>query len=163
MIHLTLNTGHVSDVADPAPEAVRAVSALAIDGGGAIGDIAPAFRGYRVAFCARPWNGSVSWDVSHESPSIRAPLALCVLAAEDRAAVYAWQAIEKTYLALTDRDARLYAPLAMPPMPDRAPWLATVLMPGIYLHADAAEWLADFDQCLAFAALPMATARRATP
>lgn len=153
LIHLTIQTGHTSAVPPPISDVCAALRPLLADGGGDIGDITPSCRGLTLTTCKRPWSGCLSWDISRAG----APIALCVFCRDAAAQASAWATIERTYMGLSDRQPAIYAPGSAPSMPDRLPWLVTLLLPGMLLHLDVLEYLADLDQCIAYAAEGMVT------
>jgi hypothetical protein len=147
MKHLTIHNGHTADIPPPAPFAIAALRPVLAQGGGDLGELGPDLAGVRLTMCGRPWAGAASWDIARNA----VPVCLCVFCATASASARAWAGIESVYLRLSDQDPALYAPGALPPTPP-APWLTTLLlMPGAAMCMDMMPWLADFNQCVAFA------------
>jgi len=144
-----MNSGDAQVIPPPGPAAVAALVPLVAAGGGDIGQFASICRDVRLTMCGRPWDGAVSWDVTRGGM----PLALCVLCRDEEAQPAVWHTIESQYLRLSDQRPDLYAPAACPVVPATLPWMATLLFPFAALHLDVMPWLADFDQCVAYAAL----------
>ena len=145
MIHYTLNTGHsvVSPREAVTPEALAVCSPLA-ECGGVIPPCAP----FRV-------------EVTHGTGSSvftvwrgREPIVTCALAWTPEGAAETWPAIEGLYLQVSDRAPQLMAAIKEAEQPAALPWLAAVILPGILaLRHEDIGWLADFEQCLAWAIL----------
>jgi hypothetical protein len=57
-----------------------------------------------------------------------------------------WKLVEDIYLSITDK-----APIdwVLPEKPISTPWLAVILL-GIHLEVEAAQWLGDFERCMAW-------------
>jgi hypothetical protein len=147
MKHLTIHNGHTADIPPPAPFAIAALRPVLSQGGGDLGELGPDLAGVRLTMCGRPWADAASWDIARNA----VPVCLCVFCATASASARAWAGIESVYLRLSDQDPALYAPGALPPTPP-APWLTTLLlMPGAAMCMDMMPWLADFNQCVAFA------------
>lgn len=144
-----MQSGDAQVVPAPSPAAVAALVPFIAAGGGDIGQVASTCSGVRLTMCARPWDGAASWDVARGGM----PLALCVLCRDAAAQSSVWHGIESQYLLLSDQRPDLYAPGVCPIMPATLPWMATLLFPFAALHLDVMSWLADFDQCVAHAAL----------
>ena len=145
LLHLTLNTG---DCVEQFPTATMPLTCLLLmplvkQGSGPLPDPFGAFR----VEINRQAHGAVFTVYRGRDPIVTCGLCWGVLDAEA-----IWGAVNGLYLQLVAADAT--APTHAATIPDRLPWLAVVILPGIVAqrHEDI-SWLGDFERCLAFAIL----------
>ena len=136
MVHLTLNTGHVSISPREAvsPEAMATLAPLTAHGG----QLPAPFAAFRVTVSHAP--GGAVFTVWRGSE----PLVTCGLARTPEAALEVWRPLTEMLAA--------FAPEADPQRPDTLPWLGVVILPSLALTArDDIAWLGDFERCYAHA------------
>lgn len=129
MLHLTLNTRHAATL--PAdlvlPQTRELLRPIIAAGGGTLPGIAAA---YRIQIEAVPDQACAGFTLFRGS----APLSTNVVALSDATAPAVWASLERIWIDLGDRvpaftDAQ--PGMAVPEMPEHAPWLATLLLPPI--------------------------------
>jgi hypothetical protein len=80
------------------------------------------------------------------------PLVSCAVADAEAAADEVWPPLERLYLRITEGRLPFASEQYHPPRrPERLPWLAVVLVGPSDKLLPAADWLADFERCLAWA------------
>lgn len=140
LLHVTLNTG---DVYHRPPSAlsseILATLRQLLESGGPI----PPAHAFRVTVGRSP--GAASFAVLRGQE----PITLSVVCWDPAAAAATWDSIERQYLHIAER-----AGGALPEMPGETPWLATLILPPIQNQPrHEIEWLADFEGCMAEAAV----------
>jgi hypothetical protein len=145
MLHLTLNTGYPresprSEVGDDVIEMMRP---LCRPGTHPLpGAIGPDWT----VQVASGEAGGLLFMVFHNERSVVA----CGVAGDDVAADEMWPILERFYLDLTDQAPHRNADWQSPQRPASTPWCAVVMVtidPSIFATAD---WLDDFERCLAW-------------
>jgi hypothetical protein len=149
--HVTLTTGHVRDSApeEVSEEALAATAALlaeALEGyEPVIPHVAPRGVTLQVTDCAPCLVATVLGPYDPERGPGRPLVTFAVAAAAGATASALW-------LHLHVEQEAAGAPLATDAEdPPPAPWCAVRVEPGLLEHPAAAEWLGDFERCLAWA------------
>lgn len=143
--HLTLNTGHLH-VSGPGDVDMRAVLPALMDLVNAGGGVVPHAGGLRLELATTALGGSIftlyygTWIVAANG-----------LAWDRDGASIVWNAIESTYLQLTDHHPSILALGAeAPAMPAALPWLSTLILPSIALvPRETLGLLGDLERCVA--------------
>jgi hypothetical protein len=78
------------------------------------------------------------------------PIVICGVAGDDVAADVLWPILECLYLELADQARRSAANLQPPIPPASTPWCAVAVVGPAAIHT-AADWLSEFERCLAWA------------
>ena len=145
LTHLTVNTGdlHEFNEATISERITRPMSPL-LPTGGNLGKVSPTFAAFRVEITREPGVAAFTLWRGKE------PIVLNVVCWDASRADYGWTVLEKTYLQLSDHPLIALIGNALPDVPAKTPWLATVILPGIAtLTRDDIGWLGDFEKCMA--------------
>ncbi len=89
-------------------------------------------------------SGGLLFTVQHYDE----PIVMCAVAGDESAAAELWPVLESFYLDLTDGAPYRAIDWQPPTQPESTPWLAVVL---VSLTDVSADWLGDFERCLAWA------------
>lgn len=140
MIHCTLNTGQIriSPRDEVAEHVIAALNPLLATGEHAM----PGPPGYRctvttdnTALLATGWRDQV-------------PLAIFGVAPDEDAAAMLWPSLDRHSRIFADLLRLRPAGIPSPQRPATAPWLAALIL---FARPDEAEWITDFERCLAWA------------
>lgn len=145
MIHLTLNTGHVSESprASVGPEAVSAL--LPLIGGG---QLPGPFSAFRVE--VGRGDGGATFSL-HRGQDI---LVMCGVAWTDQGAAEVWLALENLYFQLAELPVKCIVSDACPEMPSTLPWLGVVMLPSlVFASRSDVGWIGDWERCFAWTLL----------
>lgn len=156
--HLTLPTGHdrLSPRSEVSAGTLRALAPILREAGGEIPGIG---GGHRVRITRAQGCAVYTVDCAPPRPDVpRPPLVTCWLAASPEGAAAAWADAERLYLALSEATGPLGRAqrdlgTEWPAQPAELPWLAVLTLPGLAFAPAAAQWLGDFERCLAWALL----------
>jgi hypothetical protein len=146
LLHLTMNTGVCVEQSpgDVGDDAISALTPLVKRGGGRLPKPLGAFR---VEIPRLGRDAGVVFTVYRDHDA----MVTCAVCWDDQDAEQAWNEINGVYLQLVAADTPS-PPLHAATMPDRIPWLAEVILPGIVRQpSNDVSWLKDFERCLAFA------------
>ena len=142
MIHLTLNTGHVSESPRESvgPEAISAL--LPIVRGG---NIPGQFSAFRVE--VGRGSGCATFSL-HRGQDI---LVMCGVAWTQSGASEVWPALEKLYFQLAETPIKCIMSDACPEMPSSLPWLGVVMLPSLVMAPRSdIGWIGDWERCFAW-------------
>lgn len=138
--HVTLNTGHVTEVTRDLEDHERAACAALWPKGGLL---PPPFSAFRVDFGGEP--GAASFALWRG----REPLIINVVCWSAGGAAEAWAAVESQYLQIAEMPLgeALGTEYTEPPA---TPWLATLLLPTLMMSSmDDIAWMGSFEQSMA--------------
>jgi hypothetical protein len=146
LYHLTLNTGDVymsprCDVNDNIINVLKS--------GTKIGcwELPNPFKDYAVATSSMPTGCGPGFTV-YRKPDI--PLVVCGMAIKPSQHAPTWRQMEKLYFEFTDEPAVARMDWASTKEPNHLPWLA-VIVTGLAADIKAADWIGDFERCMAWA------------
>ena len=154
MKHLTFNTGDVreSPRSEVGNDVVRLLQPLCANG---CHDI-PNSGGCTVTVTRVP--GGAMFTVHAPAPvrgMPRLPLVTCACAWAPVSVAELWDCTENLYHRITEQGGGVMlaegALAASPEQPEALPWLAVVLHLGLGFARNHADWLGDFERCLAWA------------
>lgn len=135
--HITLTTGHVRDsfADEVSPEALAACKEL-VENLSTTRQTVPGFTDYEIT--GSRWHRSMIVTVWCGD----IPLVTLGVALHSRDGAQLWRTLHRT-----DEIPVMTSPDKWPP----EPWAAALLHVGLALHSDAADWLGDFERCMAWA------------
>lgn len=148
MIHYTLSTGHTrhsprSEVSD---DALAFCRDLILRDGGRLMDV-------HHCVITRE-GGALACTVFRNQPSFdsgthpHVPILTFGVASNDESSDLAWAPLESMYHQLTDHGILTSVDFAAAKRPESAPWIAAL---PIFASPAEAQWLADFERCVAWA------------
>lgn len=147
LYHLTVNTGDVymSPRSEAGDRTVKLLTSATEIG---TWELPGPFKDYVVATSPMPTGCGPGFAV-YRKPDI--PLVVCAMAIKPSQHAPTWKYVEHLYFKFTDTPEVARMDWESPHEPTELPWLAAILT-GLPEHiAEAAEWLGDFERCMAWA------------
>ncbi|MGJ8632327.1 MAG: hypothetical protein ACSHX7_00240 [Luteolibacter sp.] len=146
LVHLTLNTGHsfTRPLAILRPVDLRLLTPIVYDGGGFI----PNFSPWRCVIAQE--DGIATFDIRRNVEDV---VTFNMVAWTIQGAQKGKKMLKDLYTSMlsTLSDSGAITTPEMPEIPDKLPWLATLILPTAPLYAKSSDlkWMADFEGCLA--------------
>jgi hypothetical protein len=149
LYHLTINTGdvHMSPRCDVDDRIVEMLRPFVKPGARQMPN---PFKDYALVTATMPRDCGSGFIVYRKPDK---PLVVCVMAETPAQHAPSWKLAQSMYLEFTDAPEVAKMDWEAPREPTSLPWLAVTLTGTARDMAEAADWLGDFERCMAWAIL----------